>query len=129
MSKHPLAIKLDREKVPFTYENDLPIEVIVNNDLCMEIEDELDRLNAIVERLPKTADGVAVLVDDLVYDANGDPRRVAWAHGNKYFVGVSGQDYRHGRKEPVPGASKDLDISHCYSTREAAEAAQEATNQ
>jgi hypothetical protein len=79
---------------------------------------EVLRLSAIVERLPTTADGVPKLEGDIVYSPSGRRHRV--------------RVDRHGGGDPiyyvpeainVGGDWRDLLVSECYSTHQAAEAA------
>lgn len=69
---------------------------------------EVSRLQAIVDKVPKTADGVPLAIDT-------DGTMVVW-----------GQDGRHMRAT-VSASDADgfaeYELSECYSTREAAEAA------
>ena len=73
-----------------------------------EIYDRIAELEAIVEKLPKTADGVAVVPEETVW-FRGMGLTVRWHHSLQRWAGVQG--------------SWCPDISSCYSTREAAEAA------
>ena len=65
------------------------------------LEAENARLQAVVDRLPKTVDGVPAPIWGTVYTIDGHPM----------CVNISASGYA---------------ISHCYSTRELAEAAKEA---
>jgi hypothetical protein len=74
-------------------------------DLCREAADELDRLQAIVDQLPKTADGVPIAPGTRVWsELAGEVSRVTV---NRIGIG---------------GVYHDV-----YSTREAAEKARAAT--
>jgi len=79
---------------------------------------EITRLRAIVEKLPKTADGVPVVPGDELWVRHPDGgcagTRRWWKHPSLgWSVG-----FEHMQNEPI-------DVSSCYSTREAAEAAKE----
>ncbi len=76
------------------------------------------RLQPIVDKLPKTKDGVVVLPGDEVFEIMPDGNIRTWIviwqpHTEQYMVSRIFYDC------PIP-------VSHCYSTREAAEAAKEA---
>ena len=71
---------------------------------------EVERLRAVVDRLPHTADGVPVLPGDTV----------CAVFGGDLVEEVTLQDWRHA----LPGKSGGK-YPGCYSTREAAEAARE----
>lgn len=73
---------------------------------------EIDRLRAIVDRLPTTADGVPVTPGMQVWDREYGERHYAW-----HFLRIE-----HG----IGIASKSVGVvilSECYSIREAAQAA------
>jgi len=77
----------------------------VARDFCPRaraVANEVHRLQAIVDKLPKTADGVPVVPGDIAYTTDGRSMRIN--------TSASGHV-----------------ISDCYSTREAAEAAKETT--
>lgn len=101
-----------------------------------DLEAEVSRLTGIVDRLPKTADGVTVLPHDTVFDVYGDSLMVLhitegccqddWlqkypnmpipeyvAFWSKVCHSIDGDDWEGGV----------LALSDCYSTHEAAEAA------
>lgn len=73
-------------------------------DLRDEWQAEIDRLRAIVDRLPKTADGVPVVPGTCVYHTNGQWGIAPGIIGNGPIPLVGGGAYR---------------IGECYSTREA----------
>ena len=83
-----------------------------------DLEAEIERLRAIVARLPHTADGVPVLGGDKVY---AGPQNVRATIASPYRVCEHG-----GKATDAPwvywGPPNVIDISDCYSTREAAEA-------
>ena len=75
---------------------------------------DIKRLQAIVDKLPKTADGVPVVPDDLVYYLNANNTitecNVQWrSEDGRYWAcrGIQGPPFR---------------VEKCYSTRKAAEA-------
>lgn len=92
---------------------------------------ELDRLHAIVERLPKTADGVPVVPGMKVYaiGRHGDIEFfiVASSHQWDRMNQLMASDYTafavNESGEPIRSFSADVDC--CYSTREAALAAKD----
>ena len=82
-----------------------------DNATAMELCDEVDRLQAIVDRLPKTADGVPIVADMEVWliGSNCDPFQVTVE--NEIVIRFPDQETsRHY-------------TSWCYSTKEAAEKA------
>ena len=81
-----------------------------------EASDELDRLQAIVAKLPTTADGVPVVPGDKVYTGDGSPLTVIRPVGMAWLYG-RGED-----GEPMAQASVVLQIDESFSTPEAAEA-------
>ncbi len=86
------------------------------------LKNQIARLQAIVDKLPKTMDGVPVIFGDFVWKKRG----------GEMLTGTIGSDCELGRSmvdvcnADLPTADNDvtLEISECYSTREAAEAAQ-----
>ena len=73
--------------------------------------DEIERLRAIVDRLPTTADGVPIVPGMAIYQIDGSPAIVSgydW-HGDWWEI-----ELEHDRFLPA---------DECYSTREAAEKA------
>ena len=87
---------------------------------CRDAADELRRLGAIVDRLPKTADGVPIAIGDRVYyrfpSGHVDERpgaSVAWLWGDGKYCTM----YWDG------GYERGAEMSRCYSSLEAAEAA------
>jgi len=82
----------------------------VAGDMC-DAADEIERLRAIVDKLPKTADGVTVVPGMLLYHyATGRPL------GNVVT-------YTAGMRAHGQWAVAAYPVGDCYSTREAAEAA------
>lgn len=95
---------------------------------------ERDRLRAIVDRLPKTADGVQIFVGDLVWASNA-PHPV---DGKTMIVPFRVHSLlKHAARGRVDFDRPDMPLkvvdswswsfSWCYSTREAAEAARKAS--
>lgn len=95
-------------------------------DLEYEMLEEIERLQAIVDKLPETKDDVHVLPGDTVWSIGDDgvieERGVLW----------SPQALWSSEAHPWPGYSAGFGIKgppiaveDCYSTREAAEAARE----
>lgn len=85
------------------------------------IAEDRDRLRAVVDRLPKTADGVAVVPGMTLWQRPGlisgkkyPPREIDW------FVLIGGEDGLLGEVEEYSWTYRSSD---CYSTRSAAEAA------
>lgn len=85
---------------------------------------EIERLRAIVDRLPKTADGVPVYVGDIVFVPYGDGmygRGIVDCrfHSEAYWYATI-----HPTMNRIP-VEMAVCIDYCYSTREAAERAAE----
>ena len=102
-------------------------EVIYKLHECaVSRNDEIDRLQAIVDRLPKTADGVPIVPHD---------QPTVWVFTKRtglYRPGEPAQwwdmivhSYEDGKLVGFVGGSHmaKIDPSECYSTKEAAEAA------
>ena len=77
---------------------------------------------AITDKLPKTADGVSVTLDDVVYDLLGHRRAInhdRYGSMRGYWIGVDSLDARR-----LPECDRwivgVLRVDQCYSTREAA---------
>ncbi len=111
-------------------DDDVPADVVeVRCDAANTIKrqwDEIERLQAIVAKLPKTADGVPVVPGvDAVFWAGGDKRNCLvplQASNCHYVLGPEGY-VRHSIKKHH--SDEKVSIRKCYSTREAAEAAKE----
>lgn len=82
-----------------------------------EAADEIERLRAIVGRLPKTADGVPVVSGDKVYwFSHYDP--------SKPILELT---FRNGQSASLHNPYRESHhVCRCYSTRAAAEAARHA---
>jgi regulator of replication initiation timing len=81
-----------------------------------QLQLENERLRAIVDKLPKTADGMAVFIDDKVYHPDYDvPGQVDYA--DSIWMAHFNPDCKGSEWAGVA-------IRNCYSTREAAEAAE-----
>ena len=81
---------------------------------------ERDRLQAIVDRLPKTADGVVITPGTMVYDHTGEVG---------FRVATYGGDNGHGGCLWYATYGGIVAYEPVYSTREAAEQAKENTNE
>ena len=93
-----------------------------NADLSREVE----RLEAIVRRIPLTADGVPVVPGDVVWGKIGLSARegvVVW-HSGKSADGLSCFSCGTGPQATEHTGYRSID--KCYSTREAAEKARDA---
>jgi hypothetical protein len=92
------------------------------------VQDELERLQAIMERLPMTADGVRVVPGDRVWNRETLQASFVWA-GEDGIAGPDGWYSTHFMRWKHRGRKRsgycDVPISGCYSTREAAEAARD----
>jgi hypothetical protein len=85
--------------------------------LVTEAADELERLRAIEGKMPKTADGVAIMYGDWV-----------WYSRKRFRPNLDTLTIPCA--VPVgEGGWRDLHVSECYSTREAAEAAMNGGHQ
>lgn len=91
---------------------------------------ERDELRAVVERLPKTADGVPVHPGDEVWYGRLGPRGgMKGPHSYTVTVyGEVGDIHATGEEGGYMSESYGLRVSECYSTREAAEAAVKETD-
>lgn len=120
---HPLSEDL-RLMTPF---------VATDRNYLDAAADELDRLHAIVERLPKTADGAPIAPGILVYtlDDIDDPTLVTGVSNyNACDCDGDGEESYHGAQDDCqPDCDRNHDAKQCYSTREAALAAKEARNE
>lgn len=83
--------------------------------------DELDRLHAIVERLPKTADGVVVVPGMTVYEVRAS--RPGEPYEMRDFRTTTPDEQGYSTFHWETGYSAIGRLDRCYSTREAAEAA------
>jgi hypothetical protein len=93
------------------------------------LADEVERLRAIVDRLPKTADGVPLFPGDTVYyEKNPSNDTIVaftvapYSEWNTDVWGVQNQSRAVSKK------GGGWPAAMCYSTRKAAEAAKEATD-
>ena len=86
-----------------------------------EAAGRIDELEAIVERLPVTADGVRVYAGMVLHS----PAGVSFAVLAVYFDGVL--LLQHHRDDGIPEGDCKMHSSRLYSTREAAEAAAKET--
>ncbi len=83
------------------------------NVAMRDLEDENARLTAIVDKLPKTKDGVSVCPGDAVYDPVDGLVYTVW------------EFFKHSGRWFAVTVHRTLAIGECYSTPEAAEAAKE----
>jgi hypothetical protein len=85
------------------------------------LRERVGELEAIVDRLPRTADGVPVTPGDMIFmPASGDAIEVARFRNNGcYPIYIRGKS---GELEPAT-LSVPVKVEECYSTRSAAEAA------
>lgn len=130
MSKHPMSERLRDEAIVYEHYgySALPVR---------EAADELDRLQAqntrlseIVEKLPRTADGVPVGPGSLVYvNLSNTPRWRGFGVSTLYIEGWDTRTevavFRNTPEGNMPGEldSVFFEIEDTYSTPEAAEAA------
>ena len=93
-----------------------------------ELEAECDRLAAIVEQIPATKDGVRVGIADRVFSyepsAGKVVARVPIGKGGSFTTCLA----EIASLSQSRGVPSYREVSECYSTREAAEAAAEETN-
>ena len=83
---------------------------------------EIDRLTEIVDKLPKTADGVTIATPCTVYVIETGGKITG--HATEYNHGAM-RVFLKSRSEGTRIIDSFLGISACYSTREAAEKASE----
>lgn len=83
-----------------------------------QAEAERDRLAGVVERLPKTADGVPVVPGQLIW-----PTADYWIDGDDDGTPLKYRLYVVDHDGSVLTEEDELSVSKCYSTRAAAEAA------
>lgn len=90
--------------------------------IITQLQSDLAAANAIVEKLPRTKDGVVIFIGDFVYSPYGKKQRVlidalgGFAKDHIYYVAES---------HNVDGEWRDILASECYSTSEAAHAARD----
>lgn len=104
-----------------TYQEDVPfVKAIIDKAFADQMA-EIERLRAIVDKLPKMADGVAVVGGETVY---ANPENIFPRSVGKYRV-LSGGEKATDAPWIFCGKPNTIDIDECYSTRQAAEAAEQ----